>query len=74
MKNPVGHVGKHLFDHLQKDIDLLAKATGRNAEEAEMTVHLFLKYIMESASGKCGSVLLCFTVRLVQRPMEHQGK
>nr|XP_023658495.1 E3 ubiquitin-protein ligase rnf213-alpha-like [Paramormyrops kingsleyae] len=75
VRNPGWHVGKHLFDHLQKDIDLLAKATGRNAEEAEMTIHLFLKHIMESSSGKCGSVLLlCFTVRLVQRPMEHQGK
>lgn len=44
-------VRKHLFGHLQKDIQLLAKALGKSEQDAEMAVHLFLKFILESSSG-----------------------
>ncbi|KAK3539302.1 hypothetical protein QTP86_034163 [Hemibagrus guttatus] len=43
-------VRKHLLDHLQKDIELLAQALGKSEQDAEMTVHLFLKFILESSS------------------------
>ncbi|XP_034155120.2 E3 ubiquitin-protein ligase rnf213-alpha isoform X2 [Pangasianodon hypophthalmus] len=43
-------VRKLLFGHLQKDIELLAKALGKSEQDAEMTVHLFLKFILESSS------------------------
>ncbi|XP_060763768.1 E3 ubiquitin-protein ligase rnf213-alpha-like isoform X2 [Neoarius graeffei] len=43
-------VRKHLFGHLQKDIQLLAKALGKSEQDAEMAVHLFLKFILESSS------------------------
>ncbi|XP_053530339.1 E3 ubiquitin-protein ligase rnf213-alpha isoform X3 [Ictalurus punctatus] len=43
-------VRKHLFGHLRKDIELLAKALGKSEQDAEMTVHLFLKFILESSS------------------------
>ncbi|KAF4074776.1 hypothetical protein AMELA_G00243000 [Ameiurus melas] len=43
-------VRKHLFGHLRKDIELLAKALGKSQQDAEMTVHLFLKFILESSS------------------------
>lgn len=45
-------VRKHLSGHLQKDIELLAKALGKSEQDAEMIVHLFLKFILESSSGK----------------------
>ncbi|GAA6098909.1 E3 ubiquitin-protein ligase rnf213-alpha-like [Tachysurus ichikawai] len=43
-------IRKHLFDHLQKDIELLAQALGKSEQDAEMTVHLFLRFILESSS------------------------
>lgn len=45
-------VRKHLSGHLQKDTELLAKALGKSEQDAEMIVHLFLKFILESSSGK----------------------
>ncbi|XP_036418081.1 E3 ubiquitin-protein ligase rnf213-alpha-like [Colossoma macropomum] len=48
-----GDVGRFLSDHLQKDIELLGKALGKNTENAEIAVHMFLRYIIESASVDC---------------------
>ncbi|KAI5615249.1 E3 ubiquitin-protein ligase rnf213-alpha [Silurus asotus] len=43
-------VRKHLLHHLQKDLEMLGKTLGKSQQDAEMTVHLFLKYILESSS------------------------
>ncbi|KAM9447090.1 E3 ubiquitin-protein ligase rnf213-alpha-like [Clarias gariepinus] len=43
-------VRKYLLEHLRKDIELLAKALGKSEQDAEMTVHLFLKLLLESSS------------------------
>ncbi|KAM9432008.1 E3 ubiquitin-protein ligase rnf213-alpha-like [Clarias gariepinus] len=43
-------VRKYLLGHLKKDIELLAKALGKSEQDAEMTVHLFLKFFLESSS------------------------
>lgn len=48
-------VRRHLIQHLQKDIELLAKVLGKSQQDAELTVHLFLKFILESSSGKISS-------------------
>ncbi|KAL7825428.1 hypothetical protein AOLI_G00326350 [Acnodon oligacanthus] len=46
-------VGKFLCDHLQKDIELLGKALGKNTENAEIAIHMFLRNIIESPSADC---------------------
>ncbi|XP_076118531.1 E3 ubiquitin-protein ligase rnf213-alpha-like [Alosa pseudoharengus] len=43
-------VGGYLCDHLQKDIELLASVLGKSTEDAEIAVHMFLRYLMESPS------------------------
>ncbi|XP_048088902.1 E3 ubiquitin-protein ligase rnf213-alpha-like isoform X2 [Alosa alosa] len=40
----------YLCDHLQKDIELLASVLGKSTEDAEIAVHMFLRYLMESTS------------------------
>ncbi|XP_049326804.1 E3 ubiquitin-protein ligase rnf213-alpha-like [Astyanax mexicanus] len=43
-------VRRHLLGHLQKDIELLGKVIGKNTEDAIITVHLFLKFMLENGS------------------------
>ncbi|KAF5889599.1 E3 ubiquitin-protein ligase, partial [Clarias magur] len=43
-------VRTYLLGHLKKDIELLAKALGKSEQDAEMTVHLFLKFFLERSS------------------------
>ncbi|KAL7839146.1 hypothetical protein SRHO_G00258040 [Serrasalmus rhombeus] len=47
---PHDDIRRYLCGHLQKDIELLAKAIGKSTEDAEMTVHLFLKCMLEGDS------------------------
>ncbi|XP_044870401.1 E3 ubiquitin-protein ligase RNF213-like [Mauremys mutica] len=39
------------LDHLEKDIQFLAESLSRNIDDATMTVHLFLRYILESTAA-----------------------
>ncbi|KAK1806297.1 hypothetical protein P4O66_000172 [Electrophorus voltai] len=50
IQTPHDDISRHLCDHLLKDIEMLARALGKSTEDAEMTVHLFLKFILESNS------------------------
>ncbi|KYO41916.1 E3 ubiquitin-protein ligase RNF213 [Alligator mississippiensis] len=46
-------VAKKFFqDHLEKDIAFLAESLGRNRDDATITVHLFLSYLLEVTAGK----------------------
>lgn len=45
-------VAKFFWDHLQKDIELLAEALSRNKEDATVTVHLFLQHLSNATTGK----------------------
>ncbi|KAI1893807.1 hypothetical protein AGOR_G00127460 [Albula goreensis] len=51
VKGSTHGVGKHLSTHLLKDIELLAKVAGKNEEDAEMTIHLFLQHIIECSEN-----------------------
>ncbi|XP_065501150.1 E3 ubiquitin-protein ligase rnf213-alpha-like [Caloenas nicobarica] len=45
-------VAEFFWDHLEKDIELLAEALSRNKEDATVTVHLFLQHLSNATAGK----------------------
>ncbi|XP_035382020.1 E3 ubiquitin-protein ligase rnf213-alpha-like isoform X2 [Electrophorus electricus] len=61
IQTPHEDISRHLCDHLLKDIEMLARALGKSTEDAEMTVHLFLKFILESNSEPNSTIHLTDT-------------
>ncbi|XP_066547032.1 E3 ubiquitin-protein ligase rnf213-alpha [Amia ocellicauda] len=51
IKEPGCEAGKYLCAHLVRDIELLGETIGKNWDDSVITVHLFLKYIMENNNG-----------------------
>ncbi|KAM9245412.1 E3 ubiquitin-protein ligase rnf213-alpha-like [Leptosomus discolor] len=52
MTEKPNNVAKFFWDHLEKDIECLAKALSRNTEDATVTVHLFLQHFSNSTTGQ----------------------
>ncbi|KAI4890778.1 hypothetical protein NFI96_030762 [Prochilodus magdalenae] len=46
-------VGKFLCNHLRKDIELLGKTLGKNPENAEVAIHMFLRNIIKHPAVDC---------------------
>ena len=51
-------VGQFLWKHLQRDLDVLGSALGRNVDDAALTVHLVLQRMISQNGGQPGTNLL----------------
>lgn len=48
------HVAEFLWQHMQRDLDVLGRALGRSVDDAALTVHLVLQRIISLRGGQDG--------------------
>lgn len=48
------HAAAFLWQHLQRDLDVLGRALGRSVDDAALTVHLVLQRMISLNGGQTG--------------------
>lgn len=49
-----GHVAEFLWQHMQRDLDVLGRALGRSVDDAALAVHLVLHQMIILNGGQTG--------------------
>ena len=52
--------GEFLWEHLQRDLDVLGRALGRSVDDAALTVHLVLARMISQNGGQTGKNFYTF--------------
>lgn len=63
-------VAQFLWEHLQRDLDVLGRALGRSVDDAALTVHLVLQQMISLNGGQTGTNLFS-SVNILSQGYEH---
>jgi len=64
------HVAEFLWQHMQRDLDVLGRALGRSVDDAALTVHLVLQRTISLNGGQTGKTELQFNKSIIFRKIQ----